>query len=144
MWRLLHRFYRPQRSCGKVIFSEACVKNSVHMGGGGRLPQWMLGYTTPHPLGRHRPGRQPPGQTPPGQTATSADGTHPTGMHSCFKWVERVPLVFFTHDITKCQKKKIKGAADKHGLKTLRANKAYDTQINKVSPRVGVAPPLVQ
>ena len=25
--------YRPQRSCGKVIFSEACVKNSVHGGG---------------------------------------------------------------------------------------------------------------
>ena len=27
--------YRPQRSWGKVIFSEACVKNSVHSGGGG-------------------------------------------------------------------------------------------------------------
>ena len=26
-------FYRPQRSWGKVIFSEACVKNSVHSGG---------------------------------------------------------------------------------------------------------------
>ena len=26
--------YRPQRSCGKVIFSQACVKNSVHRGGG--------------------------------------------------------------------------------------------------------------
>ena len=25
--------YRPQRSWGKVIFSEACVKNSVHRGG---------------------------------------------------------------------------------------------------------------
>ena len=22
-------FYRPQQSCGKVVFSEACVKNSV-------------------------------------------------------------------------------------------------------------------
>ena len=29
-------FYRPQRSWGKVIFSEACVKNSVHGGGGMR------------------------------------------------------------------------------------------------------------
>ena len=31
-------YYRPQRSWGKVIFSEACVKNSVHRGacmGGG-------------------------------------------------------------------------------------------------------------
>ena len=27
-------FYRPQRSWGKVIFSEACVKNSVRGGGG--------------------------------------------------------------------------------------------------------------
>ena len=26
-------YYRPQRSWGKVIFSEACVKNSVHRGG---------------------------------------------------------------------------------------------------------------
>ena len=26
-------FYRPQRIWGKVIFSEACVKNSVHRGG---------------------------------------------------------------------------------------------------------------
>ena len=25
--------YRPQRSCSKVIFSEACVKNSVHSRG---------------------------------------------------------------------------------------------------------------
>ena len=29
-------FYRPQRSWGKVIFSEACVNNSVHGGGGVR------------------------------------------------------------------------------------------------------------
>ena len=26
-------FYRPQRSCSKVIFSQACVKNSVNGGG---------------------------------------------------------------------------------------------------------------
>ena len=25
-------YYRPQRSCGKVMFSKACVKNSVHRG----------------------------------------------------------------------------------------------------------------
>ena len=34
---------------GKVIFSVACVKNSVHRGG---LPQCMLGY---HPLGADTP-----------------------------------------------------------------------------------------
>ena len=37
-WDVL--FYcRPQRSWGKVIVSEACVKNSVHGGGGGRAWQ---------------------------------------------------------------------------------------------------------
>ena len=32
-------FYRPQRGWGKVIFSEACVKNSVYrrVGGGAGL-----------------------------------------------------------------------------------------------------------
>ena len=63
--------YRPQipptRSCGKVMFSQACVKNSIHRG---------------HV---HPPGQAPPWQTPPSQqTASAADGTHPTGMHSCF------------------------------------------------------------
>ena len=29
----IHTCYCPQRSWGKVIFSEACVKNSVHGGG---------------------------------------------------------------------------------------------------------------
>ena len=33
-------YYRPQRSWAKVIFSEACVKNSVH--GGGRGWWWCL------------------------------------------------------------------------------------------------------
>ena len=28
------KYYRPQRSCGKVMFSQACVKNSVHRGEG--------------------------------------------------------------------------------------------------------------
>ena len=35
--KIERRYYRPQRSWGKVIFSEACVKNSVH--GGGRAWQ---------------------------------------------------------------------------------------------------------
>ena len=30
----MSNFYRPQRSWAKVIFSEACVKNSVHRGVG--------------------------------------------------------------------------------------------------------------
>ena len=32
--------YRPQRSWGKVIFSEACVKNSVHRGDLQATPRW--------------------------------------------------------------------------------------------------------
>ena len=51
------------------MFSQTCVKNSVHRG--------REVYT---PVGRHTPGRHPPWQT-----ATAAGGTHPIGMHSCFK-----------------------------------------------------------
>ena len=47
---------------GKVIFSQACVKNSVHTGG-----VWSGGCLV---------------ETPP--AATAAGSTHPTGMHSCF------------------------------------------------------------
>ena len=79
-------YYRPQRSCGKVMFLHL----SVILFRGGCLPQYMLGYTpqadtpwadtTPDrhpPLGRHIPlGRPLPAET-------AADGTHPTGMHSC-------------------------------------------------------------
>ena len=50
---------------GKVMFSQACVKNSVR---GECLPHCMLGYTPP---GKH-----------PLVMATTTDGTHPTGMHS--------------------------------------------------------------
>ena len=62
------RNYRPQRSCGKAMFSQA----SVILFTGERLWQTHpLLADTPLPVGRHPP------------TATAADGTHPTGMHSC-------------------------------------------------------------
>ena len=73
---------RPQRSCGKVMFSQACVKNSVR----GR------GLSTTVHAGIHTPWQTPPPdrQTPPPDrhtspppAATVADGTYPTGMHSC-------------------------------------------------------------
>ena len=32
--RISKTYYCLQQSCGKVIFSEVCVKNSVHKGGG--------------------------------------------------------------------------------------------------------------
>ena len=86
---------------GKVIFSEACVKNSVHRGGvPGQVPPptryiplpgpvTSLGtrYTPQnqvHPLG---PGTPPDHLHPEGVHAgrygQQAGSTHPTGMHSC-------------------------------------------------------------
>ena len=83
---------------GKVIFSVACVKNSVHRGD---LPQCMLGY---HSRSRHPPpspeqslppqeqtplgSRHPPEQTSPGAVHAGryrqqAGSIHPTGMQSC-------------------------------------------------------------
>ena len=64
---------------GRVIFSQACVKNSVHrevVSGPGRVPG---------PGGCLVPGvgLVPEGSgDPPPRTATAAGGTHPTGMHS--------------------------------------------------------------
>ena len=66
--------YHPQRSWGKVIFSQASVILST---GGFLVPGGclVLGGVVPGPWGV--PGGDPPG------TATAAGGTHPTGMHSC-------------------------------------------------------------
>ena len=50
-------YYRPQRSCGKVMFLHPSVILSTKGG------VW---------------------QTPPQETATAVDSTHPTGMHSCY------------------------------------------------------------
>ena len=63
---------------GKVIFSVACVKNSVHRGGvpGQVHPQ----AGTPSP-GRYTPS---PRAVHAGKYGQQAGGTHPTGMHSCF------------------------------------------------------------
>ena len=84
---------------GKVIFSEASVKNSVHRGVGGSL---VRGVPASRGLsgsggacsggggwvwsGGSGPGgvclvRGGAGGDP--RTATAAGGTHPTGMHSC-------------------------------------------------------------
>ena len=104
--------YRPQRSWAKVIFSQACVKNSVHGGGVCLSACWDTPQEHTPPRTRHTPREQtprertapgvdPPDQAPPGsrppweqtppppagkQTAAYgqlAAGTHPTGMHSC-------------------------------------------------------------
>ena len=71
-------FYRPQRSWAKVIFSQACVKNSVHRGGGRVSASVHAGI---HPSPREQTHLLPGKQTAAyGQRAA---GTHPTGMHSC-------------------------------------------------------------
>ena len=82
--------YRPQRSWGKVIFSEACVKNSVRGGGSAPLhagihpPPGPEAGTPPGTRGRHPQtrGRHPPTRNrirhPPGPEAgTPWDQTPP-------------------------------------------------------------------
>ena len=87
-------------SCGKVMFSQVCVKNSVHSGGRGRVYpsmhwSWGGGCVSQHALGRWVVWQTPPwadtlpAQTapPPPPVATAPDGMHPTGMHSCWETV---------------------------------------------------------
>ena len=92
------RFYRPQPSCGKVMFSQASVilftGGGVHGGGGhawwgggacqgGRACQGdMCGGCVAGGCAWQGGGQGCAWQEA-GQTATAADGTHPTGMHSC-------------------------------------------------------------
>ena len=90
--------YRPQRSCGKVIFSQVSVSHPVDRGCVYPSMHWGR-----HPPRRHLPRQTPrPGQTSPWadtlleQTATAADGAHPTGMHSC-SFILFVYLYIFSH-----------------------------------------------
>ena len=55
---LLQAYYRPQRSCGKVMF--LCLSVILSMGGVCPSACWDT-----HSLGIHPPGRHPPRQTPP-------------------------------------------------------------------------------
>ena len=79
------------------MFSQACVKNSVHHGGG---VAGACGAGEGHAWGEGGHGWQgcvwqeghawqgggcawQGGACVAGEMATAADGTHPTGMHSC-------------------------------------------------------------
>ena len=66
-------YYRPKRSCGKIMFLHVSVILST---GGG---VWQ-------PPSRQTPFRADPSPQPdtPPEMATAADGTHPTGIHSCY------------------------------------------------------------
>ena len=60
--------YRPQRSWAKVIFSQACVKNSVRGGGteGVCLSTcWDIPSREQTPPSRHPPGQTPQSRHPP-------------------------------------------------------------------------------
>ena len=67
-------FYRSQRSCGKVMFSQASVILFTGEGGVlGRVGACVAGVWQ---------GECMVGACMAGETATAVDCTHPTGMHS--------------------------------------------------------------
>ena len=92
--------YRPQRSCGKVVFSQASVSHSVHSGGVCLSACWDTPPRQVHPSqagtppGQIHPSRQV--QPPPPTTVTAADGTHPTGMLSCLEVTKLHRFVLMT------------------------------------------------
>ena len=73
-------YYRPQRSCGKVMFLHVSVILSTVEGGGRQTPPGQLPWADSPWADSPRTGRHHP---PPTGTATAAGGTHPYGMHSC-------------------------------------------------------------
>ena len=122
-WVHLRFYYRPQRSCSKVMFLYLSVCSREGEG----VSQHALGQASP--LGRHIPactgaymGRHIPactwadtrpwqtypsmhwGRHPLPPTTTAADGTHPTGMHSCleiFSWIALCMTVRMLHRLKK-------------------------------------------
>ena len=79
---------------GKVIFSEACVENSVNGGGQSTWAGTPLPSGTP-PQGRYPLAGTPPGPATPPWTRYSPEqcmlgdtgNKHPTGMHSCSMFI---------------------------------------------------------
>ena len=71
-------FYRPQHSCGKIIFSQA----SVILSTGGRHPP-----PGTHPLARHPPSRHPLGRHPQANTLPGQKPPLPSGC-----WDTHTPL----------------------------------------------------
>ena len=67
---------------GKVIISQACVKNSVQEGAGGVC----LSACWDTPPWANTPWQTPPGQTPPlANSPWQTPPAHPTGMHVIFE-----------------------------------------------------------
>ena len=142
----LHYFYyRSQQSWAKVIFSQACVKNSVHGGEGVCLsacwdtpppkqtpqPPWTR---PPHGPGRHPPGPDPPDQTPPGPDTPQTRQTPPQeadcSIRSTSGWYASYWNAFlFTSNFQKHESQKrhpLKG----NQKKTFNWNTFLDEEIN--------------
>ena len=111
-------FTARNSSWGKVMFSQACVKNSVHGDVcpkefwdiypprqtspwahppllGRHPPSWADTLPSRHPLGRHPLGRHPLNRhpSPPPRHngyGQQAGDMHPTGMHSCILYIHPV------------------------------------------------------
>ena len=92
-------FYRPQRSCGKVMFLHlsailftwgVCIRACT-------MEDTRPGQTPPPPWADTPLAEIPQADTPPQQTATAADGTHPTGMYSCL-------VYFYNTYVHRCAK----------------------------------------
>ena len=77
-------FTSRNSSCGKVMFSQACIIPSVHgvglaKGGGTCVAKGSCVVKG----GCGKGGASMAGGMRAGEMATEVDGTHPTGMHSC-------------------------------------------------------------
>ena len=90
----MHSCYLPQRSWGKVIFSQASV--ILLKGGGSTWPgRPPSPWADPPPPRSDPPPVRPPGTkyTPP-RYGQRAGGTHPTGMQTClaniFCWIHLI------------------------------------------------------
>ena len=79
-------FYRPQCSCGKVIFSQA----SVILSTGGVYPSMHWGR---HPLGRYPPENTPRSDTPWADTPPPWADTPPPGQTPCRRPLQRAVRV---------------------------------------------------
>ena len=106
-----------KRSCGNVMFSQVCVKDSVHKGGG-VYPSMHWGRHTPgrHPLppGRHPlpPGRHPlpPWVNPPDRPPCPVHaGIHPPPHRRPLQRKVRIPLecILVTGFVSDCSERDV-------------------------------------
>ena len=88
-----------KRSCEKVMFSQACVNNSVQKGGVSASVHAGIHPHLGRPPQKHTPWKHtsleaytPLEVQPPSPTFTAADCTHPTGILSCYMVYSQLQL----------------------------------------------------